>query len=188
MHWIDPSCVPETRGNVTAFLLNPHGDLDGLVLDEKKQVHFPPHMSDEVMKRVAIGDLIRVRGLKPKLADMIAAISIAPRKGPDIVDGGPDDQAHVHPKPKGKKHAAHRSLFKEAHGTVLMSLYGPKGELRGALLDNGVSLRMPPHAAAELSTYLAPGARVYGWGKGISTPLGQVLEVDEIAERVHEEQ
>ena len=25
MHWIDPACLPETRGRVTQFLLNPHG-------------------------------------------------------------------------------------------------------------------------------------------------------------------
>ena len=29
MHWIDPAHLPETKGKVDRFLLNPHGDADG---------------------------------------------------------------------------------------------------------------------------------------------------------------
>ncbi len=32
MHWIDPSCLPASRGVVKRFIPNPSGDLDGLVL------------------------------------------------------------------------------------------------------------------------------------------------------------
>ena len=72
----------------------------------------------------------------------------------------------------------------EASGEVLLSLFGPKGELRSALLDDGTSLRMPPHAAAELASYLAPGAHVHAWGRGIRNRHGRTVEVDEIAELV----
>ena len=34
MHWIDPDCLQETRGIVTQFLMNPHGELDGFLLGE----------------------------------------------------------------------------------------------------------------------------------------------------------
>lgn len=33
MHWIDPACLSERRGRVSQFLLNPHGDIDGMILD-----------------------------------------------------------------------------------------------------------------------------------------------------------
>ena len=45
MYWIDPAYLPETKGVVDRFLINSHGDADGLLLKDGKEVHFPPHMS-----------------------------------------------------------------------------------------------------------------------------------------------
>ncbi|WP_321894966.1 hypothetical protein [Paraburkholderia heleia] len=55
MHWIDPHGLPETRGTVTRFLLNPQGELDGFVLGLRhpRQVHFPPHLSRQIARCVA---------------------------------------------------------------------------------------------------------------------------------------
>ncbi|WP_244818221.1 hypothetical protein [Caballeronia sp. Lep1P3] len=181
MHWIDPDCLPETRGTVTRFLLNPHGELDGLVLDQSRQVHFPPHLSKQVARRVAIGDPVTVRGVKPRGVDMIAAVALTPKDGRVIVDNGPEhDERHR------KAEVERRPM--EAFGEVQLSLHGPKGELRGALLDDGTSLRMPPHAAEALSEYLAPGAHVHAWGQGVKNRLGRSIEVDEIAHLVDEEE
>lgn len=72
MHWIDPDCLPETRGTVTRFLLNPHGEFDGFILDDSRQVHFPPHLSKQLARNVKMGDLVTVRGIKPRGADMVA--------------------------------------------------------------------------------------------------------------------
>ncbi|SAL48356.1 hypothetical protein [Caballeronia humi] len=176
MHWIDPACLPETRGRVTQFLLNKHGELDGLVLDHERQVHFPPHLSKQVAKHIAPGDTIRVRGVKPRDADLIAAVSLMSKQGVEILDEGPNHDAPKHEKPEGRP--------MDVQGEVVLSLYGPKGELRGALLDDGTSLRMPPHAAAELIDYLSPGAHVQAWGHGVKTRHGRTLEVHEIAELV----
>jgi hypothetical protein len=35
----------ETNGAASKFLYNAHSDSDGFILDGKKQVHFPPHLS-----------------------------------------------------------------------------------------------------------------------------------------------
>ena len=51
MHWIDPACLPETKGVVDRFLINPHGAADGLLLKDGKEVHFPPHMSGRSNRR-----------------------------------------------------------------------------------------------------------------------------------------
>src|SRR6266699_615109 len=50
MHWIDPAQLPQTKGVVERFLLNPHGELDGLILHDGTEVHFPPHLSTAVGK------------------------------------------------------------------------------------------------------------------------------------------
>jgi hypothetical protein len=177
MHWIDPASLPETRGQVTHFLLNPHGEIDGLVIGSR-QVHFPPHLSKQLARHVALGDEVRVRGVKPRHADMIAAVSLTTRRGVVILDDGPHAGGEKHHKP----HVERKPM--EAFGEVVLSLFGPKGELRGALLDDGTSLRMPPHAAAELAAYLSPGAHVHAWGHGVKNRRGRTIEVDEIAELI----
>ena len=54
-------------------------------------------------------------------------------------------------------------------------------ELRGALLDDGISLRVAPHAAAELDAYLKPGAQVRAWGEMVEKGWARTLDVNEIA-------
>jgi hypothetical protein len=179
MHWIDPTSLPETRGKVTRFLLNPHGEIDGLVIGSR-QVHFPAHLSKQLARHVAPGDVVRVRGVKPRDADMIVAVSLTPPRGAQILDEGPHHGGEPHHKP----HVERKPM--DASGEVVLSLHGPKGELRGALLDDGTSLRMPPHAAAELAAYLRPGAHVHAWGHGVKNRHGVTIEVDEIAELVDE--
>jgi hypothetical protein len=177
MHWIDPASLPETRGKVTRFLLNSHGEIDGLVIGAR-QVHVPPHLSKQLARHVALGDQVRVRGVKPRAADIIAAVSLTTARGKLILDEGPHHDGEKHHKP----HAERKPM--DASGEVLLSLHGPKGELRGALLDDGTSLRMPPHAAAELAAYLSPGAHVHAWGHGVKNKHGRTIEVDELAELV----
>lgn len=176
MYWIDPACLPETRGRVTQFLLNPHGEIDGLILNGDLQVHVPPHLGRELVRHVEVGDRIRVRGVKARDAGMIAAVQLTGRDGVDLVDNGPE---HAAAKPV---HAARKPM--EIDGEVAFALHGPKGEVNGALLTSGVALRMPPHAAAELSDYLRAGVHVMAWGHGVDTRYGVTLDVSEIAELV----
>ncbi|WP_345817147.1 hypothetical protein AAGS40_25035 (plasmid) [Paraburkholderia sp. PREW-6R] len=178
MHWIDPACLQETRGTVTQFLLNPHGELDGFILDNDRQVHFPPHLSRPLAKHVSVGDKVRVRGVKPRGADIVAGVLLTSSKGVEILDEGPHHDGDKHERP----HVEKRPM--DVMGEVQLSLYGPKGELRGALLTDGTSVRMPPHAAEALSSYLEPGAHIQVWGRGVKNRYGACIEVDDIAELV----
>lgn len=172
MHGIDPACLPETRGRVSQFLLNPHSVVDGLILDGCRQVHIPPHLAKQLTRHVAPGDRVRVRGVKPRGADMIAAVLLTSHLGVEILDSGPDREGAASPKPA--------SSPMEADGEIVLRLCGPKGELLGALLADGTSLWMPPHAAAELVHYLCPGVHVQVWGRGVKTKYGCAIDVDEI--------
>lgn len=178
MYWIDPECLRETRGTVTQFLLNPFGELDGLLLGNDRQVHFPPHMSRLVAKHVGVGDKLRVRGVKPRTADIMVAVQLTSADGVIILDEGPHHPDEWREKP----HAARRAM--EVSGEVKATLYGPKGEVCGAVLTDGTSIRMAPHAAEALFEYLEPGAHIQVWGHGVNNRYGRTIEVDDIAKLV----
>jgi hypothetical protein len=182
MHWIDPDHLPETSGVVGCFLLNGEGEADGLVLTDGMEVHFPPHMGGDVLAAVHPGSTVQVRGVRPRGIAMIAAVSIAPEGGARIVDAGPpaDDEGRK----AARKQAHARRTEMEAQGVVRQVLHGPKGEVRGVLLEDGRAGRFPPHAAEALGGMLAPNARVLLRGEGLTTPHGTVIAAREIGTSV----
>ncbi len=50
------------EGRVTEYVTNPHGDVDGLILNDNTIVKFPPHQSDELQELVKVGDEVKVEG------------------------------------------------------------------------------------------------------------------------------
>jgi hypothetical protein len=180
MHWIDPDSLPELQGTVERFVLNPHGEIDGFVMlggeeDATVLVHTPPHMEAELMRHVKTGETVRVRGLRPRGAALFAAVAVAAQSGVRIVDEGPDDERE-HPKFEKKKMTA--------VGQVRLSLFGPKGELRGALLTDGTVIRIGPKEAKELAELLKPNAAIAISGDGIETSHGRVIHAKEAGSEI----
>jgi hypothetical protein len=147
MHWIDHDFLPDIGGTVERFIVNHHGEIDGLVLeyepDRFELVHLPPHLGPEITAAIKRGDAVRVRGIRPRGADMISAVAIIASDDRLILDNGPGHE--IEPKPKRLHEKTKRS---EVAGVVRMSLFGPKGELRGALLENGDVIRVVPKEAS----------------------------------------
>ena len=178
MHWLDPSYLPVTTGTVHQFVLNPHGDADGMIFTCGTEVHFPPHMAAEICAAIHPGQTVKVHGVKPRAANLIAAVSVESPAGEQIVDNGPpgdEDEA-------GKK--AHKAELKpvpmDAEGVVKQALHGPKGETHGALLEDGIIIRFPPDEAAGLSSLLKAGAHIAVKGDGLNTKIGTVIDAREI--------
>jgi hypothetical protein len=179
MHWIDPNYLPEVSGTVERFLLNPHGDADGMILIDGTEVHFPPHMSDAIRKAIRPGESVKVRGVRPRSAELIAAVAIEASDGKRIVDQGPPK--HQEEERKVRKHAMKPERKPmQAEGLVQRALHGPNGEVRGALLEDGRMIRFPAHEAESIAELLSPGARLAVSGDGLTTELGTVIEVREI--------
>lgn len=178
MHWIDPDHLPQTVGNVVQFTMNPKGELDGLILDRDRQVHFPPHLGPKVAQAISVGDKIHVRGVRPRGAAVIAAVSLGKSHGTEIVDNGPDAERARKP-PKGVKPQALK-----AEGEVRVSLHGPQGELWGALLEDGTVVRVGPKDAGRLARSLQPGAHFKAQGHAIENSYGRVFAVGPGTRRV----
>jgi len=179
MHWIDPDSLPEVAGILERFVLNPHGEVDGFVMNGQTQtpilVHTPPHMEGELVGNMKAGDKLRVRGMRPRGAHVVAAVAVTGESGWQIVDKGPDHD-RKHPKIEHQK--------MQLEGTVRLALFGPKGELRGALLADGTIIRIGPKEAEHLIKVLMPGTKIAVSGDGIETQHGRVVQAKEIGSQM----
>ncbi|UFW91970.1 hypothetical protein BjapCC829_49230 (plasmid) [Bradyrhizobium barranii] len=170
----DPQQLPAINGTVTRYTLTPRGDVDGLILSDGTEVHFPPHLSTQLVYAVRPGDAVTVRGLKALSIPLVAAVSITNnRSGDSVTDAGPG----FGPGPKGPRQAGQSMTVQ---GRVQMALHGPRGDVNGALLEDGTILRLPPPEAERLGAFLAPGQTIAAQGDGIATPMGRVLDVQAI--------
>ena len=61
-----------------------------------------------------------------------------------------------------------------------MSLHGPRGELNGAMLEDGTILRLPPPEAERLAALLVAGQTIVVQGDGLTTAMGRVVELQAI--------
>ena len=179
MHWIDPENLPEVVGTIERFVANPDGEVDGFVMIGQRQdyilVHTPPHMGGELTRHMKGGDTIGVRGVKPRGADLLAAVAVTAENGRQIIDEGP-----VHDRKHPKAH--HRKM--DAEGKVRLSLFGPKGELRGALLTDGTVVRIGHKEAEHTAGLLKPGAAIAVRGDGVETDHGRVIDAKQVGSRM----
>ena len=179
MHWINPDCLPEIEGRFERFLLNPHGEADGMILAGGVEVHFPPHLAGALraaLEEDAAGPL-RIRGVRPRRGDVFAAVAFETAKGARIIDNGPPKKDE---REKGDKRGREKRAPMAIDGVVRRPLHGPKGEARGALLEDGRIVRFAPDEAPRLKALLTPGARLSARGEGLATALGTVVEAWEI--------
>lgn len=181
MHWLDPDHLPEISGTFERFLLNPHGDPDGMMLSDGTEVHFPPHMSAALIAVIPPDERpeIRIRGVRPRNCALIAAVAIETMNGKRIVDNGPPRKPN-----KGEKLGTPGSKPKrepmEAEGRVRHILHGPKGEARGALLEDGTIIRVRAHEAERVEHLLSLGRTLVARGDGLTSKFGIVIEAREI--------
>jgi hypothetical protein len=169
----DPQQLPTQRGQVQQFTLNPRGDIDGLILTDGTEVKTPPHLSTEIAYSVKPGDTITIHGLRAAALPLVQAVSITDEaSGRMVVDNGPPGPRRG---PAGP--AAAIPAPTEVQGRIRMALHGRRGEINGALLEDGTVLRLPPPEAERLAALLQSGQTVVVEGTAFVNPLGKVLEV-----------
>lgn len=176
MHWIDPDHLPITRGTLDRFVPNGHGAIDGMLLTDGTEIHTPPHLSAALARAIKPGARLQVRGVAVRGTPLIVAVAIDPPKGRRILDEGPHEGAHP-----DKPHEDDERWGYE--GRIERRLHGPKGHVHGVLLDDGVVIRVPPHAAPALNRLFTVGKRIAVEGRWLDTPYGPVLNADAIGPR-----
>ena len=164
--------------------MTPRGDVDGLILEDGTEVHFAPHLGLELVAAVRPGDAVTVHGLKARSIPLIMAMSVtADASNKTVVDQGPDGRGgpgmreRHHGRPGKREFGMRRGESLDAQGTVKMQLHGPRGEINGALLNDGTMIHLPPHEAVRLADQLKAGQTVAVKGFGSKTTLGTSIAV-----------
>jgi hypothetical protein len=162
----DSSQLPETRGTVRQYTLTPRGDVDGLILTDGAEVKLPPHLTGQIVFAIRPGDAVSIRGLRAHAIPLIDAASITNvGTGKSVVENGPPD---------GPDRGGDAQVVS---GRIASALHGKRGEVNGALLDDGTVLRLPPPEAERLEGWLRPGQMVSVRGDVLDIALGKVIDV-----------
>ncbi len=162
----DSTQLPETRGTVKQYTLTPRGDVDGLILNDGTEVKLPPHLTAQVVFSIRPNDQVSVRGLRARAIPLIDAAAITNvATGKSVIDNGPPDRSATEQTVSGK---------------IVSALHGKRGEVNGALLEDGTVLRLPPPEAERLEGWLRQGQTLSVRGALLDTPLGRVIDVSAI--------
>lgn len=157
------------HGQVKSILFNPYGEADGLRLANDVVIKFPPHLSQTLLANVQPGQQVRILG-RPESVGMVKAdVIINDTSGKVVVDQPPVNG--LQPLPPHLRAQSLQSV--QVEGKVDLLLTGPRGEVRGVILDNQSIVYFPPES---LSTPLKRGEEFAAAGLGTPIPGGVSME------------
>jgi hypothetical protein len=158
------------RGTVRRFTTAPKGEVDGLILSDGKWVHWPPHLQDRFKDLAALGDRVRAAGYweTGRAGDTKLEVSTLTNLRTDKTAENPD-----RPPPAGSRLGGPRAgEVQTVRGRVKRFTTAPKGEVDGAVLDDGTWLHWPPHLQDRFKDILEKGDWVRATGREETGPAG----------------
>jgi hypothetical protein len=187
----DAAQATEARGNVQRMTTTPRGEIDGAVLDNGTALHWPPHMQDRFANLIKQGDQVRATGRSEtgpagdthfeiqnvtNLRTNVTAENPDFANGPPLPGRGPRGR-RLPPPPLGSNaglalDARNQSSAIKVRGGVQRMTTAPRGEIDGAVLDNGTWLHWPPHMQAQFSNAIKAGDQVRANRRTETGPAG----------------
>jgi hypothetical protein len=172
---------PVADGIVDRYLLNPRGDINGLLLQDGSQMHITIRAAQDLTKTIQPGDHVRVHGRRVSDSLLIK---------PDVIINVTDGKSYTVPyrldlpmPPREERPTVNEM---KAAGTIEVLLYDPLKEVvNGALLSDGTQFRLPPDIGEHFHTSLRKHMDVEVRGYGIATPHGAALEAIAIGRKGH---
>lgn len=172
---LDPPSMdkpPEADGIVDRYLLNPRGEVNGLLLRDGSQMHVTLRAAQDLTKAIQPGDHIRVHGRR---------VSDSPLVKPDVIINVTDGRSFTVPYrldlPMPPREEGRTVTEMHAAGTIQVLLYDHlKDVVNGALLSDGTQVRLPPDVGDHFHSSLQQNMDVEVRGYGTTTPYGSALE------------
>jgi hypothetical protein len=163
---------PVAEGVVATYLLDPRGEIEGLLLEDGTQMHITSRASDKLVQAIKPGHHVRVHGRRkdgePLLhADVILNTSTGTIfTVPFRLDLPVPEQEH------------HLSMTEmRAEGKIQFLLFhAMKGIVQGMVLSDGTQVRLPPDVNEELRRSFHVGEHIMVEGNGTENEYGRCLE------------
>jgi hypothetical protein len=179
---LDPPSMekpPVADGVVDRYLLNPRGDVSGLLLRDGSQMHVTLRAAQDLTKAIQPGDHVRVHGRR---------VSDSPLVKPDVIINVTDGRSFTVPYrldlPMPPREERPTVTEMNAAGTIRVLLYDHlKDVVNGALLSDGTQVRLPPDVGEHFHASLQQDMDVEVRGYGTTTPYGSALEASAIGRK-----
>jgi hypothetical protein len=155
---------------VRQLLINPYGEIDGLMLDNRQIVKFPPHMSATLAQNVSVGTPVKVVGFRESETALRGSAVVNQKTGKIIVER-PPQPGEPAPVPPHLRTAQLQNL--QLEGKVQAVLSGPAGDINGVVLENGGVVRFAPMALNQPMTI---GKYIVASGVGTRNSYGVAIE------------
>ena len=163
----------QIAGTVSMYLLNPRGEVDGLLLADGTQVKFPPHMSADLTRTVRPGDRITAQGVR-EASPVFTAFTIT-----NATNGQSVNEVRPTKPPPPDLRGVNLTPM-QADGKIKALLHAPRGGIQGAVLDNGTIVRIAPHASEQFMSIFQTGAAISARGYGTQNEFGRCFQPTEI--------
>jgi hypothetical protein len=156
--------VKEVHGTVLQYLLNPRGEVDGLLLEDGTFIKFPPHLERELAQVAKPNDEVTV---------------IGSLEGPKVLRGNvivnPKTEIalrEIKPIPPERARVVGPLQPLRAEGKIRYAKRNPHGEIDGVILEDGTILQFTSQPGEVFSKQLENNQPLHAVGFGTSNQYG----------------
>lgn len=172
--WFDPTQLPRFTGAVERYLPSPAGGFDSLILREGVQLLFPAEDGEAIRRAVPVGRPILAWGIRARSAPVITVLAWTPSS---------EEEPRFVERPSWSSGTSAPGRARLAvNGTVKQPLYDSRGEVNGALLEDGTVVRVAVAGAALRQELFRPGAHLAATGLGVEGEDGRALTAETLGE------
>ncbi len=164
--------VAAAEGTVERFILDPRGEVEGLLLSDGTYMYITSRAAEQVVRLFKPGDNVQVYGRLRRDERQVQ---------PDVLKNLTSSETFTVPLrldlPMQKQEFQLSVTEMSATGTIRLFFYHPlQRVIQGMLLSDNTQIRLPPDASQELRTSLHIGEAVTVKGNGTSNQFGRAIE------------
>ena len=163
---------PVAEGEVWRYVLDPRGDIEGLVLKDGTHMYITSRAADKLVKAIKPGQHVRVHGQRHEGDPLVHA---------DVILNATTGKIFTVPfrldLPVPEQESRLSMTEMTAEGTIQVLLFHAlKGIVQGMMLSDDTQVRLPPDVNDELRRSFRVGAHVLVEGNGTVNEHGRCLE------------
>jgi len=163
---------PVAEGEVRCYVLDPRGDVEGLILKDGAHMYITSRAADKLVNAIKPGQHVRVHGQRHE-GDLLVHADVILNVTTGTIFTVPFRLDL--PAPEQEQHLSMTEMT--AQGTIqVLLVHAMKGIVQGMMLSDGTQVRLPPDVNDELRRSFRVGVHVLVEGNGTANEHGRCLE------------